>query len=111
MALFSPLCQAQVYVNGLNINNLDSISYCQISVIQGFGKVSISVNYGQRYNLWNIRKNTITKANGERLLFNSLTDALNYLDKNGWEYIETITEVFEGKTIGFTHILKRKNKL
>lgn len=104
----SHFVQAQIYVNGVNINDLESVTYCEIMVIQRFRKVEISVNYGQRYSIWNAKKYTVTQANKEKIYFNSLTDALNFFAKYDWEYAESITEVFKGNTSEKTYILKRK---
>ena len=80
--------KSQVKVDGVDINTL-AINYCEI-VGSDMGlfkkKIIIAVDYGQKVNLG---EGTVIEdvATNKPVVFNSMIDALNFMDKNGWEYI------------------------
>lgn len=112
--LFAPLSSFQdtikntiVNVDGVNINSL-SIQYCEI---HGYGaaffnnKIVISIDYGQRVG-WGDHS-LIKNSSGESINFNSMIDALNFMEKSGWEYINNYV-VSNGQSLYYTYLLKRK---
>ncbi|MFZ2898788.1 MAG: hypothetical protein WA004_09215 [Saprospiraceae bacterium] len=77
------LSQAQVMVNGVNINDL-GIHYIEIYGANGIGG-NVRINYGQRNtNIW-INFDPLTDPEGQP--FRNTISALNYLHKNGWELV------------------------
>ena len=80
---------SQVNVNGVNINELD-IKYCSIVGYNTFlfgKKIIVSIDYGQKYQFW--KSQEISDSNNKPVIFNSVIDALNFMEKNGWQYINT----------------------
>jgi hypothetical protein len=76
------LAQAQVIVNGVNINDLD-IHYIEIYGATGLN--SVRINYGQsNTSVW-IQFDPLTDAEGQP--FRNTISALNFLHKNGWELV------------------------
>jgi hypothetical protein len=77
----------QVFVNGVNINALD-ISYCEL-VGFDFGlmksRLMINIDYGQSFSFG--QSMNVESKKGKLLIFNSMIDALNFMEKNGWQYI------------------------
>lgn len=99
--------QAQVYVEEVDINALD-INYVQIV---GFNKaifqqkVIITVDYGQKTKIF--ESQLIKDANGQQKIFNSMIDALNFMEANGWEYVNN-TEYSVGNSRVSHFLLKRR---
>ncbi len=76
---------SQVTVNDVDINKLD-INYCElVAKAAGFSmKYVVIVDYGQKFS-W--KAQTIKGAGGKAIKFNSVIHALNFMDKNGWGYV------------------------
>jgi hypothetical protein len=62
--------------------------YCEIvGTSQLFStKVTIVIDYGQRMK-W-FEDNRAKDASGNKIVFNSMIDALNYMGKDGWEFAQ-----------------------
>jgi hypothetical protein len=76
---------SQVTVDQTNINDLD-INYCEIvAKAAGFSmKYMVIVDYGQKFS-W--KAQSIKGVDGKPIKFNSVIHALNFMDKNGWGYV------------------------
>ena len=60
--------------------------YCQVKAWQKLnGKVSVSIDYGQQHQL--LSRNLYRAAEGRPVEFNSEIDALNWLNTQGWEFV------------------------
>lgn len=109
LTLFSltSLLFSQVSVEGVNINELD-INYCSM---YGYNKsiigqnIIITVDYGQKHKVF--KSQLIKDAEGKAVNFNSMIDALNFMEKNGWEYLNN-TEYTTGNQVVSHFLLKRK---
>lgn len=73
-------------------------------------KMNIEIQFGQEGNLMGNQNTKIKDENGERLLFNSMIDALNFMDKNGYEYLDSYITTYKGSNT-YHYILKRKEDL
>lgn len=96
---------AQVYVDDVDINELD-IKYCEIVAQQKFlsEKVKITVDYGQSRNgLWKCK---IKDKNGKVISFQCIIDALNFMYKNGWEYMGIKAIAHEERQV-YHYLLKK----
>jgi hypothetical protein len=59
-------------------------------------KVKVYVDYGQQ---WSMKRQNIMTEDKKVVAFNSNVHALNFMDKNGWDYVEqTVTTTSEGTT-------------
>lgn len=76
---------SQVTVDDVNINELD-INYCEIvAKATGFSmKYTVIVDYGQKFS-W--KAQSIKGTDGNAIKFNSVIHALNFMDENGWGYV------------------------
>ena len=86
---FAVASNAGVIVNGVDINKED-IRFCQL-LAKGkllSKKVTIIVDYGQKQKLFS-KVQVITDDSGKKKEFLSVIDALNFMDKNGWEYVDS----------------------
>ncbi len=85
LSLFAFAGNTQVIVEEVNINELD-IKYVEL-VGRGKAfslKMKIIVDYGQEFSF---KSQAIRSADGTKAEFNSMIDALNFMDANGWELI------------------------
>jgi hypothetical protein len=90
---------AQVVVNGVNINNLEQVSMIRMIAQERFlsSKVTIFIDYGQSVKGGSRRTmEVINPQDGERIRFNSVMHAVNYLIDNGWRYVEAMVLPSEG---------------
>ena len=99
---------AQIYVDGVDINADDEIQYCQVSGVVGFRKIiSVTIDYGQVIKSW--RKMKIGDKNEKNITFNSMVHVLNFMDKNGWELIDSFFHP-EQEREKYTFKKKKKNE-
>lgn len=94
--LFTLILKAQYTPSQIDTN----ARYCLILATKkliGNG-VTIDIDFGQPQKWW---KNTtkLIDSTGNRILFNSVIDALNYMNKNGWEFVDAYAI-----TIGNYHV-------
>jgi uncharacterized lipoprotein NlpE involved in copper resistance len=101
-----------LFVDNVNINKLD-LKYCElVNLDVGFtgGNAYIYVDYGQF--IENAQKVTIRNNKGTAVYFNSIVGALNFMEKNGWEYVgqsSSTNSIALGKTAAvYKILLKRK---
>ena len=68
--------------------------YCEIVEWSIFSKkdVKITIDFGQKREMAE-RKQSLVDENGENIIFNSKIDALNYMNKLGWEFQQAYTTV------------------
>ena len=105
-ALLSFGVQAQVEVDGTSINDLDIQALELIGKNQTFGlRINVWVDYGQEPSF---RLQSIRDTDGKQQKFNSIVDALNFMDKNGWEYVHNYV-IGSGDTLENRYLLRRKS--
>lgn len=91
--------QAQVVVDGVNINNLEEISMIRMIAQERFlsNRVNVFIDYGQSLvGATRQRMEVIDPRSNQRLVFNSVMHAVNYLIDNGWTYVEAMVLPQEG---------------
>ena len=95
-------------VNDVPIKDID-VKYIEIIGSQRSvsSKMNIEIEFGQKGNLIGSNNTKIKDENGERVLFNSMVDALNFMDKNGYEYLDSYTTSFNDNST-YHYILKKK---
>ncbi len=95
-----------VLVNDVDINNED-IEFCELRVTAKLlspTKVKVYVDYGQKWSMK--RQNIMTEGKGV-VAFNSSVEALNFMNKNGWDYVEqTVTTSSDGQTT-YKYLMRR----
>lgn len=97
------LAQAQVMVNGVNINDLD-IHYIEIYGATGLNNVRI--NYGQSNTTAWFNFDPLPDPEGKP--FRNTISALNFLHKNGWELVLPASQW--GNDEVSTYLLKRREE-
>jgi hypothetical protein len=109
-AIFISLCVNAQTVNGIPINDID-VEYVQIvgSSLILSNKLAIEIDFGQENKLFSAGKNTrIKDANGKDMIFNSMIDALNFMTKNGYEFVQAFVVTESSRNV--YHYLLRKKK-
>jgi hypothetical protein len=87
--------------------------YCEIIESNIIGrKVKVMIDFGQRREI-SSNARTLVDDQGEVLTFNSKIDALNFLDKLGWNFLQAYTVVngSSGSTSSQIHWLLYKDVL
>lgn len=51
-------------------------------------KVKVSVDFGQNVSFWKQGDMTIVDENGKDIVFNSMVDAMNFMGRHGWEFVQ-----------------------
>ena len=92
----------QVFVDGVNINEAD-VEYIELLVVsKTMSDFTIYIDYGVKYKMFKYQK--ISDKNGKLLDFETPVEALNFMLKNGWEYIE-----YTRLQTGSSYILRKKS--
>jgi hypothetical protein len=97
-------------VNDTPIRDID-VEYVQIVGTTRIlsNKLTIEIDFGQENKLFSSDKDTRVKdANGKNMIFNSMIDALNFMTKNGYEFVQAYTVVVSNQNV--YHYLLRKKK-
>jgi len=101
--LLSFSCFSQIYADGKNLNDL-GITYCKVSAYNDVVSGRTLIDYGQKSAFLN-KTAYIANSKGAPIKFNSTVDLLNYMDINGWEFIES-TSTDKGATVNY--LFKKK---
>ncbi len=83
--------------------------YCVIVGSTKFisNKVTIRIDFGD--NIGNYADNRMKDPKtGRPMIFNSIVDALNFMGKQGWEFVQTYAEMNNGSTSYFNYLMKKK---
>jgi len=92
--------------------DLDSneVIYCQIVGTSKWrsNKVMVEIDFGQ-YKPKGRGSMLVDEETGQPIMFNSMIDALNYMGKFGWEYVQAYT-IGENGYYVYHYLLKKKNK-
>lgn len=98
---------AQIVVDGVDINKIEELQYCQIVAQAKFlsAKVTIAIDYGQEPSYGRATK--IIDRHGKPVVFNSVIQALNFMYDNGWKYLDAYT-LTEGNSNVYHYTLERK---
>ena len=107
LALVGFSANSQVIVDEVNINELD-IKYVELVGRNkiGFGKIKVIVDYGQPFSF---KSQAIRGAAGEKAAFNSMIDALNFMEANGWVFVSNYV-VSSSEENEIRYILQKADK-
>jgi hypothetical protein len=85
---FGCFVQAQVSVANVNINNLEDVNYVRVEVLPRLilNRIDVSIDYGQEQGSFFIRQE-ISDSNGNIVKFRSNVQVINFMDNNGWDYV------------------------
>ena len=85
--------------------------YCElVGTLRLFsaGKVTITVDFGEDRNYWKDAR-VKDEQTGKVKVFNSMVDAMNYLGRDGWDFVQAFV-VTTGQSNVYHWILKKPRK-
>ncbi len=95
-------------VNDIPIKDID-VDYIQIvgtSKVMS-NKVTIEIDFGQENKYWSAKDTQVKDENGKLVVFNSMIDALNFLSKNGYEFVDAYIITISNQNV-YHYMLKKK---
>jgi len=96
-------------VNDIPISEID-VEYVQIVGRSRLlsTKFSIEIDFGQRDKIFNVKDTMVKDENGKLASFNSMIDALNFMSKNGYDFVNAHTIATSSYSIYYYLLKKRK---
>ncbi|GHB81428.1 hypothetical protein [Persicitalea jodogahamensis] len=87
----SSYASAQVIVGDVNINDMPEVKFCEMIIDHKFlsPKVMINIDYGQEAKRGDDGMYVLDQATRKRREFNSHVAAVQYMEANGWEYVDS----------------------
>lgn len=84
--------------------------YCELIGPNSFfsSKVTFDIDFGQESGGWGLNY-PLRDSTGKKIEFNSMVDAMNYMDADGWEFVQSYTTSNTDKTIITYHWLLKKD--
>jgi hypothetical protein len=97
-------------VNDIPIKDID-VDYIQIVGTSKLmsNKVTIEIDFGQENKYWSAKDTQVKDENGKLVVFNSMIDALNFLSKNGYEFVDAYTITISNQNV-YHYMLKKKKE-
>ncbi len=95
-------------VNDMPIKDID-VNYVQIVGTSRVlsSKLTIEIDFGQENKLFSSNKDTrIKDVNGRNMIFNSMMDALNFMTKNGYEFVQAYGLTVSNQNV-YYYLLKK----
>lgn len=71
-------------------------------------KLSIQLDFGQKDNMWSSKEHILKDKDGSKLEFNSMVDALNFMNENGYQF-ETAYTLTDNNGKSIYHFLLRRD--
>ena len=110
LSIFAFTLKAQT-VNGVLIKDID-VEYVQIiGEFKPFRtKLMIRIDFGQKIKLFSSGDESFIKdKDGQVLDFNSMIDALNFMSKNGFEFVTAYVATIDTQNV-YHYVLKNKKR-
>jgi hypothetical protein len=99
--------QAQT-INNIPIRDIDIEYILIIGTAVGTAFQSVQIDLGRENKTFTRQQPTVRDSNGKWVHFVTMTDALNFMTKNGYDFVQAYTFTEENKN--YCHYLLRKNK-
>ncbi|WP_460923106.1 hypothetical protein [Pontibacter brevis] len=96
-------------VNDVPIKDVD-VEYIQIVGTSKIlsNKVTIEIDFGQENKFWSAKDTQVKDENGKLVVFNSMIDALNFMSKNGYEFVDAYAITVGNQNV--YHYMMKKNR-
>lgn len=94
-------------INGVPLKEIDTeylriVGYSKLMS----NKVTIELDFGQRDKIWNSKDTRLVDENGKSIVLNSMVDALNFVSKSGYEFVQAYAFAVSNQSV--YHYLMRK---
>ena len=96
-------------VNDIPLKDID-VEYVEIVGTSRVlsSKLTVEIDFGQENKLFSSDKDTrIKDVNGKNMIFNSMIDALNFMTKNGYEFVQAYAVTISSQNV-YHYLLRRK---
>ena len=95
-------------VNDIPIRDID-VDYVQIvgTAKMFSNKLIIDIDFGQQNKVFNNKDTRIKDQDGKNMEFNSMVDALNFMTKNGYEFVHAFAFSTTDRNV-YHHLLRKK---
>ena len=109
LMLIATLSHAQT-VNDIPIKDL-GVEYIQIvgQAKMFSNKLNIELDFGQQNKAWSNKEYQVKDADGKKIEFNSMIDALNFMSANGYEFVQAYA-MGNGSERVYHYMLRKKKK-
>jgi hypothetical protein len=101
----------EITINGYPMDQLD-VEYARIVGTSKFmsAKVTIQIDFGQDRTFFSQQKDTrLTDGNGKSIIFTSMIDALNFMDKHGYEFLQAYAITVGSQNV-YHYLLRKKRE-
>lgn len=71
-------------------------------------KVTVDIDFGQESGMWDLNY-PLRDSTGKEIEFNSMVDAMNYMDADGWEFVQSYSTSTTVNNILTYHWLLKKD--
>jgi len=97
-------------VNNVPIKDIN-VEYIQIVGTSKLmsNKVTIEIDFGQENNYWTNKDVQVKDENGKNVTFNSMIDALNFMSKQGYGFVQAYAITVNNQNV--YHFLMKKEKI
>ena len=94
-------------VNGIPLSEID-VEYVEIvgSSKMTSNKLTISLDFGQENKVFSNKDTDLRDEDGKKKTFNSMIDALNFMSKNGYKFIDSYA-LSTGNQSVYHYLLRR----
>ena len=94
-------------VNDIPFEEID-VEYVQIVGTSKLmsSKLNIDIDFGQKNSMWTSKDTELRDENGKKIIFNSMIDALNFMAKHGYEFLDANAATI-GKQNVYQYMLKK----
>jgi hypothetical protein len=109
LLIFSAANSYSQTVNDIPIKDID-VEYIQIVGTSRVlsNKMTIQIDFGQENKFFSSDKDTRVKdVSGKNMIFNSMVDALNFLTKNGYEFVQAYAVSVNNQNV-YNYLLRKK---
>lgn len=108
LLVFSKFMDAQT-LGGLPLKDI-KVKYMQLVFTSKMlsSKVTVDIDYGQQVNVSNYDDIQLLDEKGNKIVFKSTVDGLNFMDAHGYEYMDAFV-VTNGNQNVYHFLLKRKD--
>ena len=98
------------FVNGVSLDTINS-EYRQIIGTNKFlsTKLNIQLDFGQYNSIWKNSDTELKNNLGKKIELNSMIDALNFMVKNGYEYVDSYIVTVNSQFI-YYYLLRKIKK-
>jgi hypothetical protein len=101
----------KITINGYPLKDID-VEYSRIVGTSKFlsSKVTIQIDFGQETTFFSQNRDTqVIDGNGKKIEFTSMIDALNFMNENGYEFLQAYAMSLGNQNV-YHYLLKKKRE-